>query len=91
MTDEALIRENVPTETVPRGQLQDRLGLLTTEYFEGRRARCSPPIRLYLVISFLFFFITPSSSFSSLRWYTFYLPHRDWPQRLALRYLPNEF
>ena len=127
MTDEDLIRENVPTETVPRVQSQDesgsdieapadialcpncatpingpfcatcgqsqknlnkqvwtlagevlddvfrldsrvsktlfalflKPGLLTTEYFEGRRARYSPPIRLYLVISFLFFFITP--------------------------------
>lgn len=36
-----------------------RPGFLTTEYFDGRRARYSPPIRLYLVISFLFFFTTP--------------------------------
>lgn len=35
-------------------------GFLTTEYFHGRRARYSPPVRLYLVISFLFFFITPA-------------------------------
>ncbi|MBT4162799.1 MAG: DUF3667 domain-containing protein [Gammaproteobacteria bacterium] len=34
-------------------------GYLTTEYFAGRRARYVPPIRLYLVISFLFFFILP--------------------------------
>lgn len=37
-----------------------RPGFLTTEYFEGRRARYTPPVRLYLVISFLFFFITPT-------------------------------
>jgi len=36
-----------------------RPGFLTTEYFDGRRARYTPPVRLYLVISFLFFFITP--------------------------------
>jgi hypothetical protein len=34
-------------------------GHLTTEYFEGRRARYVPPLRLYLVISFLFFFTAP--------------------------------
>lgn len=34
-------------------------GFLTAEYFAGRRARYVPPVRLYLVISFLFFFILP--------------------------------
>lgn len=32
-------------------------GHLTTEHFAGRRARYTPPVRLYLVISFLFFFL----------------------------------
>ena len=36
-----------------------RPGFLTTEYFKGRRARYVPPIRLYFIISFLFFFILP--------------------------------
>lgn len=36
-----------------------RPGLLSAEYFVGRRARYVPPIRLYLIISFLFFFILP--------------------------------
>ncbi len=31
-------------------------GLLTTEYFAGRRARYIPPLRLYLITSILFFF-----------------------------------
>ena len=35
-------------------------GFLTHEYFEGRRARYSPPIRLYLIISFLFFVLMPT-------------------------------
>ncbi len=34
-------------------------GQVTTEYFSGRRARYVPPIRLYLVISFLFFVLLP--------------------------------
>lgn len=37
-----------------------RPGFLTTEYFAGRRARYTPPLRLYLVISFLFFFLLPA-------------------------------
>lgn len=37
-------------------------GFLTTEYFDGRRARYTPPIRLYLVISFIFFFLLPNVS-----------------------------
>ncbi len=37
-------------------------GKLTSEYFAGRRARYVPPVRLYLVISFLFFFILPQLS-----------------------------
>lgn len=37
-------------------------GFLTVEYFEGRRARYSPPVRLYLIISFLFFFLMPALS-----------------------------
>ena len=36
-----------------------RPGYLTTEYFAGRRMRYVPPLRLYLIISFLFFFILP--------------------------------
>ena len=36
-----------------------RPAYLTKEYFSGRRERYVPPIRLYLVISFLFFFILP--------------------------------
>jgi hypothetical protein len=39
-----------------------RPGFLTTEYFAGRRARYSPPLRLYLIISFLFFFTVPQVS-----------------------------
>ncbi len=41
------------------GNLIFKPGYLTTEYFAGRRARYVPPIRLYLVVSFLFFFILP--------------------------------
>lgn len=36
-----------------------RPGYLTVEFFKGRRARYTPPLRLYLVISFLFFFLMP--------------------------------
>lgn len=32
-----------------------RPGALTREYFDGRRARYLPPVRLYLVLSILFF------------------------------------
>ncbi len=34
-------------------------GHLTREYFAGRRTRYTPPIRLYLIVSFLFFFVMP--------------------------------
>lgn len=37
-----------------------RPGHLTVEYFAGRRARYTPPVRLYLVISFLFFVLMPA-------------------------------
>jgi hypothetical protein len=37
------------------GILVARPGQLTLEYFEGRRARYLPPVRLYLVVSILFF------------------------------------
>jgi hypothetical protein len=36
-----------------------RPGHLTKEYFAGRRMRYVPPIRLYLIVSFLFFFVAP--------------------------------
>ena len=36
-----------------------RPGHLTTEYFAGHRARYVAPVRLYLIISFLFFIILP--------------------------------
>lgn len=36
-----------------------RPGYLTTEYFAGRRMRYVPPVRLYLIVSFLFFFVIP--------------------------------
>jgi hypothetical protein len=35
-----------------------RPGLLTSEYLAGRRRRYSPPFRLYLIISLLFFVLT---------------------------------
>lgn len=35
-----------------------RPGALTREFLEGRRVRYLPPVRLYLVVSLLFFFIT---------------------------------
>ena len=35
-----------------------RPGSLTREFLDGRRARYLPPVRLYLVVSLLFFFIT---------------------------------
>ena len=34
-------------------------GFLTTEYWEGRRTRYLPPFRIYLVLSILYFFLTP--------------------------------
>lgn len=37
-------------------------GRLTTDFFEGRRARYLPPVRLYLIISFLFFIVMPLAS-----------------------------
>ncbi len=40
--------------------LMFRPGFLTTEYFAGRRARYTHPVRLYLIISFLFFFLMPA-------------------------------
>jgi len=38
-----------------------RPGYLTREFFDGRRARYLPPVRLYLVLSVLFF-LTPGAS-----------------------------
>jgi len=38
-----------------------RPGLLTTEFFAGRRARYLPPVRLYLVVSVLFFAVASAS------------------------------
>ncbi len=35
-------------------------GFLTHEYFQVKRARYSPPVRLYLIVSFLFFFLMPT-------------------------------
>ncbi|MFM8353744.1 MAG: DUF3667 domain-containing protein, partial [Gammaproteobacteria bacterium] len=34
-----------------------RPGFLTLEYLQGRRARYTPPLRLYLVLSLLFFLV----------------------------------
>ena len=34
-------------------------GFLTTEYWGGRRTRYLPPLRIYLVLSILYFFLTP--------------------------------
>ena len=42
------------------GALIFKPGFLTREYFLGRRARYSPPVRLYLIVSFLFFFLMPA-------------------------------
>lgn len=42
------------------GALMFKPGFLTREYFLGRRARYSPPVRLYLIVSFLFFFLMPA-------------------------------
>ena len=39
--------------------LMTRPGFLTREYILGRRARYTSPIRMYLVISLLFFFVLP--------------------------------
>jgi len=42
------------------GALIFKPGFLTREYFLGRRARYSPPVRFYLIVSFLFFFLMPA-------------------------------
>jgi len=39
------------------GYLLTRPGLLTREFFDGRRARYLPPFRLYIVISVVFFLV----------------------------------
>ena len=39
-----------------------RPGLLTREFLEGRRVRYLPPVRLYLVVSLVFFIIVGPSS-----------------------------
>jgi hypothetical protein len=44
------------------GLLLSRPGQLTLEYFADRRARYVPPVRLYLVISIVFFGLTSLSS-----------------------------
>jgi len=36
-------------------------GRLTTNYIEGRRARYLPPVRLYLIVSFLYFVISAAA------------------------------
>ena len=48
-----------PDSRAARTLLLFKPGYLTTEYFAGRRARYIPPIRLYLIISFLFFILLP--------------------------------
>lgn len=42
-----------------------RPGLLTREFLEGRRARYLPPVRLYLVVSVIFFIIVGLNSRTS--------------------------
>jgi hypothetical protein len=44
------------------GYLLAKPGLLTREFFDGRRATYLPPFRLYLVISVTFFLLGPSQS-----------------------------
>jgi hypothetical protein len=44
------------------GYLLSKPGLLTREFFDGRRATYLPPFRLYLVISVAFFLLGPSES-----------------------------
>ena len=34
-------------------------GFLTTEYWEGKRSKYLPPLRIYLVLSLFYFFFTP--------------------------------
>jgi len=45
--------------------LLNKPGLLTLEYNQGRRKRYTPPLRMYLVISILFFLILSQMFFSS--------------------------
>lgn len=45
--------------------LLSKPGLLTTDFFEGKRSRYLPPIRLYIVLSVVFFFLRALSSSQS--------------------------
>jgi hypothetical protein len=59
-----------------------RPGYLTREFFEGRRARYLPPVRLYLVLSVLFF-LTPEVSLFGQHSHTASTSHPGPTQPLA--------
>jgi hypothetical protein len=42
-------------------------GFLTEEYFKGRRKRYVPPMRMYMIVSIIFFFLVQYTSFDELR------------------------